>query len=60
MTTSTKPAPQPAAERPATPPKPAEDVPGHDHTVPDEDDHRQISRNDLEKGRPKNTGREGA
>ena len=49
-----------AKQQPPPPPKPAEKVRGEDPNVPDEDDHRRISRHDLEKGRPKNTGREGA
>jgi len=41
-------------------PKPAEDVRGHDPAAPDDADHARISRQDHEKGRPKNSGREGA
>lgn len=41
-------------------PKPAEDVRRPDPTAPDEEDHIRIVRQDLEKGRPKNSGREGA
>lgn len=60
MTTKPRPDPAKAGDKPAHPPKPAEDVRRHDPSAPDEEDHRTISRHDLEKGRPKNTGREGA
>jgi hypothetical protein len=50
----TKPAPRPTGA-----PKPAEDVRGHDPAA-DDTDHARISRQDHEKGRPKNSGREGA
>lgn len=58
MTTQT--AGRPPAPPPKSAPKPAEDIRKPDPTAPDEEDHSRIARQDLEKGRPKNSGREGA
>ncbi len=54
---ATKPPPAP---KPDQAPKPAEEIRRHDPDAPDEEEHQQVSRRDLEKGRPTNTGRAGA